>query len=113
MDTKKVIQDTIAGNEDIFEKILFFAKQKSWIFISEGLNKRLKEEYENYLYACVIPKGNIFLIKKEDGEWKMYVDTGSCWNKVALLINTDKKHSTESLYLASDPERIVFLSEAE
>ena len=108
---KKIVEETVAKNEDIFEQILHFAERKSWVFISGGLNERLKEEYSYYPYASVGPEGNIFQIKKEAGEWQMHVDKDCCWNKVTLLAKENRNFREVPRYLSSNPEIIVFLSE--
>ena len=113
MDMKKIIQETVEENENIFQKIVYFAEQKSWIFISGELNARLKKEYKHYPYACSRPEGNIFQIKKESEEWEMHVDTDSHWNEVTLLGKANRKYGEGFLCGVGDPEIIVFLSEAE
>lgn len=109
---KKSITDKVTEDEDVFDKILFYAEQKSWIYLTHDLVSRLKKKHKNHEYACPRPEGDIFEIRKGEKEWDMHVDRDLVWNKIALLTLTKPKldWKEQPNYLDYDPEVIVFLS---
>ncbi len=106
---KEIVNEVVKKGEE-FDRLLFYAEQESWIFISNRLEDALKKQYPHCGYACSSPAGNIFQIKKDEKRWDLYVNSGSVWNQITLLNLADLEWNEQPDYLAIDPKLIVFLS---
>ena len=73
--TKQALCGTVPKNVDVANAIAAcMTTYECWIFISNELLKRLKNEHkDHYPYACVTP-GTIFQIIKPNNDWNLYID---------------------------------------
>lgn len=109
--SKETLMGTVPENIDVANAIVACMKKyKCWIFISDELLTRLKNEHkDHYPYSCVTT-GIIFEITKPDTTWTLYIDKGSAWHKIHLLLDNIAAFDEQPFHLARDPEFIIFLS---
>lgn len=103
---KRIEETVVPENADIVETIVKLAeKNKSWIYLSNGLVERLVKLYPHTEYASV-KEGKIFRIWGSDSDYnnKLFVDFSHVvWNKVSVI-------PKEFVYIADNPDIIYFLS---
>lgn len=109
--SKKTLMGTVPENIDVANAIAAcMTAYKCWIFISDELLTRLKNEHkDHYPYNCVT-SGIIFNIMKPNTTWTLYIDKGTVWHKVSLLLEETARFDEQPFRLAHDPEFIIFLS---
>ena len=101
---KQIVGVEVNQDADVFDTILQYAKQESWIYISDELCKRLRNQYRWSEYAGAT-NGYIFNIEKENKAFEMFVDSHVVWNEVSKVEEIGGKY-----YSTCDPKLIVFIS---
>lgn len=107
MKEKRLIQQTVPKDVDLFGEIYSFMKQSSWVYISSSLLHRLQATYPCEPYK--VGSGYIFSMEEREKRWTMYIDSDSSWSKVRSLSEDEKEFGKGELYITKDPEILVFL----
>ena len=100
---KKVVEMKVPEAVDLKEKIIELAiGNKSWIYLSNGLFKRLDKDSHHSSEFALEGRGRIFYQSEEDTR-PFHVECDIVWNRVTVI-------PERKVHISSDPEVIYFLS---
>lgn len=105
---KKINEKTVSEDEEIFDRILYYAKKGYWIFISKKLHSRLI--HENKTRFNPVGEGLIINIEKSTKKYEVCVEHGTDWYKINSIGEMKGRFFKDIMYFTDDTNYIVFLS---